>query len=64
MASRKTLKLDQYQCQRCKRMFYVNSMDRNGCDLDLGCPYGCDDAGQYVRNIRAKIAGMQNVGGD
>ena len=52
------MKLEQYRCRSCKRLFYINPMDRSSLDLDFGCPYGCDDSGKHVRDISIEI---QNV---
>ena len=52
---RQILNLEQYQCRSCKRFFYINVMDRSSLDLDFGCPYGCDDSGMYIRDIRAEV---------
>ena len=52
---RKTLNLEQYQCCKCGRLFYINTMDRTSMDLDFGCPYGCDDNGRYVQDIKTEI---------
>ena len=49
---RTTLVLEQYQCRRCGRLFYINTMDRSSMDFDFGCPYGCDDSGRHVRDIK------------
>jgi hypothetical protein len=56
---RKTLNLEQYQCRRCGRLFYINVVDRSSLDLDFGCPYGCDDAGEHTRNICAEITDVR-----
>jgi hypothetical protein len=58
---RTTLNLEQYQCGRCGRLFYINEMDRGGLDLDFGCPYGCDDNGKHVRDIQTRIIGVEEV---
>ena len=50
-----TLKLEQYQCRKCGRFFYINKMDKGSLDLDFGCPYGCDDNGGHVRDLLAKV---------
>jgi len=52
---RTTLELEQYQCRKCGRFFYINRMEKNSLDLDFGCPYGCDDNGRHVRNIKTEI---------
>ena len=61
---RTTLNLEQYQCKCCRRMFYINRMDRSKYDLEFGCPYGCDDAGQHVRDIYTNIENVKDIGGD
>jgi len=52
---RTTLNLEQYQCQSCGRLFYINGLDRCAMDLDFGCPYGCDDNGRHICDIRTEI---------
>ncbi len=58
---RKTLNLEQYQCRRCGRFFYINAMDRNSLDPDFGCPYGCDDNGEHTRNSGTEITDVRGV---
>ena len=50
-----TLKLDQYQCQTCGRFFYINELDKSDLDLDFGCPYGCDNAGEFITKLNLEI---------
>ena len=59
--ARKTLNLEQYQCRRCGRFFYINAMDKSSLDLDFGCPFGCDDAGKHTRDIRTEIIDVRGV---
>jgi hypothetical protein len=54
--ARITLVLEQYQCRRCGRLFYINAMDRSLMDFDFGCPYGCDDNGRHVRDIKTQVS--------
>jgi len=61
---RTTLNLEQYRCQRCGRLFYINEMDRSDLDLDFGCPYGCDDNGRHIRDIKAQVKGVTDGGDD
>lgn len=49
-----TLDLDEYRCRECHRLFYVNPVERHPLDLDFGCPYGCDDNGDRVGEIKVK----------
>lgn len=58
---RKTLDLEQYLCRKCGRLFYINTMDRSSMDLDFGCPYGCDDNGRHIRDIKAQVKEVQEV---
>ena len=51
----KTLNLEQYQCRKCRRFFFIKSTDRDSLDLDFGCAYGCDDSGRLVRKIKTEI---------
>ncbi len=59
---RETLSLEQYQCQSCKRSFYINGIERSKLDLDFGCPYGCEDNGKYVWDIKVEIKGIPEKG--
>jgi hypothetical protein len=36
---------------------------RSPLDLDFGCPYGCDDNGRHIRDIRTEIKGVLERGG-
>ena len=58
---RTTLVLEQYQCRRCGRLFYINTMDRSSMDFDFGCPYGCDDNGRHVRDIKTEVNEVSEV---
>ncbi len=58
---RTTLHLEQYRCQRCGRLFYINALDRTDLDLDFGCPYGCDDNGRHVQDIRTEVTDVRGV---
>lgn len=58
---RKTLNLEQYKCRKCSRLFYINGMDRDFLDLDFGCPYGCDDNGRHVRDIKTEIKEVRDI---
>ena len=51
----KTLNLEQYQCGKCRRFFFIKSTDRDSLDLDFGCAFGCDANGKLVRNIKTEI---------
>ena len=59
---RTTLHLEQYRCLHCGRLFYINALDRRELDLDFGCPYGCDDNGRHVGDIRAEVKGVTEGG--
>ena len=61
---RTTLQLEQYQCKRCGRLFYINAMDRSAFDIEFGCPYGCDDEGRNMRSIRTNIDKVEDVRSD
>jgi len=56
-----TLNLRQYQCQTCGRFFYINEDDISDYDLDFGCPYGCDDTGEFVREIHTEIKKVKKI---
>jgi len=58
---RTTLELEQYQCRKCGRFFYINTMDKSFFDMDFGCPYGCDDNGKHVRDIGTEIKKVTDV---
>lgn len=55
------MQLEQYQCRTCGRLFYINALDRDAYDLDFGCPYGCDDNGRHVQDIRAEVTDVRGV---
>ena len=57
-----TLWLGEYQCTRCGRLFYIDPVERHPLDLDFGCPYGCDDNGTHVRDIKADIEHLADGG--
>jgi hypothetical protein len=57
----KPLNLQQYQCRKCKRFFFIQSTERNSLDLDFGCPHGCDDNGRLVRNIKTEIKEIEET---
>jgi len=58
---RTTLNLEQYQCRSCGRLFYINTMDRSSLDLDFGCPYGCDDNGRHLRDIKTEVKAASDI---
>lgn len=58
---RTTLNLEQYQCRRCRRCFYINGLDRGELDLDFGCPFGCDDDGRHIRDLRTEVREVTEV---
>lgn len=63
-----TLELQQYECENCKRLFYINVMDIREDDQIL-CPYGCAEspfngAGKHIRTLRAEIKEVIDVKGD
>jgi hypothetical protein len=60
---RTTLNLQQFQCRSCGRFFYINAMDRSSLDLDFGCPYGCDDNGKHISDIKTEINQVDEVAG-
>ncbi len=52
----KQAKLEQYQCERCGRFFYIDVNDKS--DLDFGeyhCPYGCNEGTNHVRDIAVLV---------
>ena len=58
---RTTLELEQYQCGKCSRFFYISKMDKTGLDLDFGCPFGCEDNGRHTRNLHTTINQVEEV---
>lgn len=40
--------IEEYQCGICGRVFYIDPRERTGLDIEFGCPYGCDSAGDYT----------------
>jgi len=58
---RTTLNLEQYQCRRCGRFFYINKTDKSSLDIGFGCPYGCDDNGRHTRNIHTEIKEVKDI---
>jgi len=58
---RTTLNLEQYQCRRCSRFFYINKTDKSSLDIGFGCPYGCDDNGRHTRNIHTEIKEVKDI---
>ena len=57
----RTLRLEEYRCRRCARLFYVESGDRDGLELDFGCPYGCDDNGEHVCSLGSEIKDIRQA---
>lgn len=47
--------MEEYRCRRCGQVFYIDAAERSALDLDFGCPYGCDDNGRYIGQIRAGV---------
>jgi len=50
-----TLNLEEYRCRKCRRLFYIDATDRHPLNMDFGCPHGCDDGSERVRDIVAEI---------
>ena len=57
----KILNLEQYQCRKCGRYFYINKFDKSDIEFDFGCVFGCDDNGRHIRNIKTEIQQIDNV---
>ena len=57
-----TLNLEEYRCKKCDRVFYIDAMDRHPLNMDFGCPHGCDDGSEHMRDIVAEI--QEGVDGD
>jgi len=47
--------LEEYRCRKCGRLFYIDGMDRHPLNMDSGCPHGCDDGSERMRDIVAEI---------
>ena len=58
---RKTLNLEQYQCRKCGRLFYISVMDRSSSDVDFTCPYGCDGYGDHIRDIKTEVEHVKDA---
>jgi hypothetical protein len=58
------LELEQHQCRRCGRLFCVNAPERSSLNLDFTCPYGCDDNGRHVQDIRVEMNDMMDMSTD
>jgi hypothetical protein len=50
-----TFNLEEYRCRKCRRLLYVNAVERSSLDIDFGCPYGCDDNGERLRGVVAEV---------
>jgi hypothetical protein len=57
----RTINLEEYRCRKCGRLFYINAVERNSLDIDFGCPYGCDDNGRHIRDIKARVNEVQEA---
>ena len=58
------LHINQYQCQRCGRFFYISMNDKSDLDIEFGCPFGCDDAGKHTRDFICSIEQKYVINGD
>ncbi len=47
--------LEEYRCRKCGRLFYIDGVDRHPLNIDFGCPHGCDDGSERMRDIVAEI---------
>lgn len=56
-----TFELEQYQCRKCGRFFYIHKQDKSGIEFDFGCPFSCDDNGRYVQNIKTEFQQVDNM---
>lgn len=53
-----------YQCQICRRFFYIEWGDKQDFDVSFGCPYGCDDSGRFIERVSRevkKIRGQRRI---
>jgi hypothetical protein len=55
----KPLNLEKYRCRCCGRYFYISRGGKTGCDLEFGCPYGCDDNGLHIADLRAAVIALR-----
>ena len=58
---RTTLELEQYQCRKCGRFFYIHKQDKSDIEFDFGCSFGCDDSGRHFKNIKTEIQQVEDV---
>ena len=47
----RTVRIEEYQCSTCGRVFYIDPRERTALDIEFGCPYGCDDSGQVMGEL-------------
>jgi len=47
--------LEEYRCRKCSRVFYIDAKDGRPLNLDFGCPHGCDNGSERMRDIVAEI---------
>jgi hypothetical protein len=54
--------LEQYQCQKCGRFFYIDKKDKSDLDFNsYGCAYGCfhgsteEEIPHHTRTLSIKI---------
>ena len=50
-----TLNLEEYRCRKCGRLFYIDATDRHPLNMDFGCPHGCDDGSERMRDVVVEI---------
>ena len=49
------INLEEYRCRKCGRLFYIDAVDRHPLNMDFGCPHGCDDGSERMRDIVTEI---------
>jgi len=54
------LRLEQYRCRRCDRLFFVES-GSSGQERDFGCPDACDGSGQHVYSLGVEIRDVRKA---
>lgn len=67
---RTTLELEQYECERCGRFFYINKIGTINNSPPYICPYGCTDStgdnfeGMHTKTLRTEVKEVTAIEGD
>lgn len=63
---RTTLDLEQFECEKCGRMVYINSMDleavreRKGKVIIPDCPFDCWCETKHMRTLKAEVSEVKS----